>query len=338
MGKPSVTNVLPGVLRISAEPYQYFSDAEVHALLTADPRGYFNFIRDAMVEIAGGRAHLTLPPKQVFTDHVTGGDFRVMPCELRVGASVMKTVKLVGTNTLQRRVPDQITVGKLFVVDRDENFVSAILEACILSSARTGVCAALAVSCLARGCERMVVVGSGRVGYYAALYAVAAAGVAHVTFCDLDADRARETAALLAATCPGVKTDAQPFDALAKFDIVVLATTSARPVASPPGWGANLVVSLGADTDSQSELDPAWCGRAQLFCDTPDSLRFGDLRTWMEAGRINADSVPDLLDVLRKPARATKQPRIFISTGSALFDNLTASYVLERAAGKPQRS
>jgi ornithine cyclodeaminase/alanine dehydrogenase-like protein (mu-crystallin family) len=89
-------------------------------------------------------------------------------------------------------------------------------------------------------------------------------------------------------------------------------------------------VSLGADIDSQSELDPAWARYADIYCDSLDSLRFGDLRAWSEAGRIDAAEVTGLLECLRQSPPEPTRPRVFVSTGSALFDNLTAYYLLER--------
>jgi ornithine cyclodeaminase/alanine dehydrogenase-like protein (mu-crystallin family) len=323
---------LPGVLRVSPEPYRYWTEAQVHESLTRKPEQYVAFLKRSLLAIAERRATLTLPPKQVFEDPATGGDFRVMPCEVREKGRVTKTVKLIGTNTVQRAVPDQITVGKLLVLDPAENFVSAVVEACLLSSARTGACSALAVDALAREREEMVVIGSGRVGFYAALYGVAAARVKRVVFCDTVARRAREAARAVAARFPSARCEARPLDSVSTANVVVLATTSEAPVASPPGWGANLIVSLGADVDSQSELDPAWARAADIYCDTLDTLRFGDLRAWIESGIVDPAGVTDLLQVYRRPPAASERQRVFVSTGSALFDNLTARYLLEHAA------
>src|SRR5689334_13782404 len=110
MGRIPEGRTLPDFLRVGSEPYRCLSDTEVHAFLTADPEGYFSYSRELLTAIAQGRAQMVLPAKQVFADSATGGDFRVMPCELRCGGRVTKTVKLVGTNTVQHRVPDQITV------------------------------------------------------------------------------------------------------------------------------------------------------------------------------------------------------------------------------------
>ena len=317
------------VLRVSREPYRYYTESQVHQLLAARPAEYARFVKNALVAIAGDRMQMVLPPKQVFSDPVTHGDFRVMPCEVRGRGIVTKTVKLIGTNTLQRAVPDQITVGKLLVLDPRENFICAVMEACLLSSARTGVCAALAIDALARDRDEMIVVGSGRVGFYAAMYAVAVAGVKHVVFSDIVPQRAQQAASWLAGRFPRVQWEARALGKNATANVIVLATTSSDPVASPPGWGANLIVSLGADTDTQSELDPRWARQADLYCDTLDSLRFGDLRAWIERGVTDASAVTDLLGIYRARPAPSGRPRIFISTGSALFDNLTARYLLQ---------
>ena len=89
------------------------------------------------------------------------------------------------------------------------------------------------------------------------------------------------------------------------------------------------MISVGADTDFQHELDPAWADMADLFVDTRDSARFGDLRKWLDDGLIGKEDMRDIFDILRNDINATR-PRIFVSTGSALFDNLTAAYLVER--------
>src|SRR3972149_874529 len=95
------------VLRIGREPYEYFDEQRVHRLLTANPSEYYRHMRDELADIAAGRAELELPPKQIFPDPGSTSDFRVMPCVVRRPGSARKTVKLIGTNTLQQLVQDQ---------------------------------------------------------------------------------------------------------------------------------------------------------------------------------------------------------------------------------------
>ncbi|MFA7318911.1 MAG: hypothetical protein WC029_15415 [Sulfuricella sp.] len=322
------------VLRISQEPYVYLDELRVHRLLTENPLEYYRFMRDELANIAAGRAELELPPKQVFSDPGCSSDFRVMPCIVRRPGSARKTVKLVGTNTLQQLVPDQITVGKAFVLHPEENFVSHVLEACLLSSARTGLCAAIAVDLLSRARKKITVIGAGRVGYYAAFYAAQLGGAGEISIFDNDYARALQTTALLAQQIPAVRFSALGENqASSDADVLVLATTSTEPICSPHGTNAGLIISLGADTDYQRELDSTWAKVADIFVDTQDCTRFGDLNSWREAGLIDTASLVDLFQLLRDGAPDdSARRRVFVSTGSALFDNLTIGYLLSRIA------
>jgi len=324
--------LLRQVLRITPEPYTYFDNYQVHRLLTENPLEYLDWVRRGLADIAHGAVQLELPPKQIFPDPKNGSDFRLMPCIARKSASTCKTVKIIGTNTLQQQIPDQITVGKAFVLHPEENYVSHIFEGCLLSSARTGACAALATQLLAPACQSLTVIGAGRVGYYAAFYTASSGHIQSIQVTDSDHARAANTAELLAATFPGMRVNATPVQELSDTDVVILATTSKEPLCHPPAWGANLVISLGADTDNQRELSPSWADNADIFVDTRDSTRFGDLAAWLKAGLITTDRPTSLFDLLRQMTLTpATRPRLFISTGSALFDNLTISYILEQA-------
>jgi ornithine cyclodeaminase/alanine dehydrogenase-like protein (mu-crystallin family) len=180
--EPMTTDdLLQKVLRVTPEPYEYFSEKRIHDLLTERPLEYYRFVKDELTGIAEGRSELELPAKQVFSDPDAGSDFRVMPCVVRSTDKIIKTIKIVGTNTLQNIIPDQITVGKAFALHPKENFVSHIFEACLLSSARTGTCSTIAIDLLARTREKITIYGAGRVGYYAAFYAANLGNVSEVT-------------------------------------------------------------------------------------------------------------------------------------------------------------
>lgn len=336
MGRAAVADnddLLRRVLRVTPEAFTYFDEFQVHRILTRDPSGYLDFLHRQLDSIARGEVRLELPPKQIFHDTLDDADFRVMPCVVRAGETACKTVKIIGTNLLQQQIPDQITVGKAFAIDARENFVSHVFEACLLSSARTGACAALAIRLLAPARGRLTVIGAGRVGYYSALYAAALGGVETIHIADRDHARATQTASLLAVQLGGLRVEATSLKNLTDTDVAILATTSREPFCRPPGWGAGLIISLGADTDNQHELAPEWVGHADIHVDTADSARFGDLAAWQAAGLITPDTLGDLFDMLRQGAvPPPSRQRVFISTGSALFDNLTIAYILDQPA------
>jgi ornithine cyclodeaminase/alanine dehydrogenase-like protein (mu-crystallin family) len=225
-------------------------------------------------------------------------------------------------------VPDQITVGKAFHLHPQENFITHGFEACLLSSARTGLCSALALSRLASKRRRVAVVGAGRVGYYSAMYAEALGGVEEVVFRDLRPGRAAAVAALGSKTWRAA-TMREPI----ACDVLILATTAREAFCSPETTTAKVVISLGADTEDQHELSPAWAKSADVYVDSADCLRVGDVRAWLTAGSIARDDLVDLLALWQDGPRKTAKPsRVFVSTGSALLDNLTIAYLLKVSA------
>jgi len=324
-----MNDLLASVLRITPEPYRHLDDMQIHRLLTRDPQRYMGYIRAQLDDIANGHASLDLRPKQVFSDPEGAGDFRVMPCVVRNGTDVRKTVKLVGTNVAQSLIPDQITVGKAFALHPAEDFVTHIFDACLLSSARTGVCAALALDWLSDRRGRIAIVGAGRVGYYAAFYAASLGGVDEISLSDTDTARASRTAELLGNQFPATHFRAHVIGETRDCDALILATTSVVPICSPGNCNAPVIISLGADSECQHELDQSWAEVADIYVDTLDSANFGDLLAWHEAGLIALEKVTDMLGILRNGvSRHGDNTRIFISTGSALFDNLTIGYLI----------
>jgi len=316
-------------LRPAHEPLRLIDDALVHSLLLSDPPGYLEYLERALRDIAIGETALALPPKGVFGDGPGQGDFRVMPCVTRSADRIVKTVKVVGTNLAQRDVPDQVTVGKALLLHPKENYVTHLVDANTLSSIRTGACAALAMRLLAPRRGRLLCLGAGRVGFYGAVFALALGGIESMHFSDIADGRAESLAKFLAGRHADTQFSAGPVGPDDRADVVMLATTAAAPLCRPPGWGAGLIISVGADTDFQHELDASWANRADLCVDTRDSARFGDLRQWLADGLIRPDDLRDLFDVLRgRPAAGG--PCLFVSTGSALFDNLTMAYLAER--------
>lgn len=324
---------LPAGLRPHAAPCRHWDEATVHRRLTADPAGYLAFARGYLADLAAGRARVQMPPKLVLEDPLDdalddrgGGDFRLMPCVLRGPRGVLKTVKIIGTNRAQRRLPGQITVGELLVLDAAEQCVTERFEACLLSSARTGLVAALALAALAPDAGRIAIVGAGRVGYYTAIYCAAALPLTRIDVVDTDPARAAETAQAL-------RDAGLPCEAMARADpdadAWLLATTSAHAFCAPPPQAPPVVLSLGADAAGQRELTDAWAGRAALWVDSADAVNYGDLRAWRERGLIDHAAPPDLPALLaRLPATPHDRWRLFISTGCALYDNLTAAYLL----------
>ena len=128
---------------IIPEPYITISDHEVHDIIKKYSEEYLGYMTDIITKISTGTYTVDMPSKKVFTDG-NGGDFRVMPCVFKNEADIFKTVKVVGTNVTNKVVKNQICVGKAFVLHSDDNYITHIVDACILSAIRT---AAFAIFC-----------------------------------------------------------------------------------------------------------------------------------------------------------------------------------------------
>lgn len=319
------------VLRVHPEPYAYVTEAAVHAALTAEPAEYLSFIEKRLKSIARGRASMEHPSKLIFKDDLGKGDFRVMPCVIRDAADVIKTVKVVGTNRTGIVVPDQITVGKAFRLHPEDNYITHIYEACLLSSARTAACAITALKHLAPVRRRITIVGAGRVAYYTALYASALGGVEEIVFHDHQPGRAEAIVQWASHNLDGISCTVASTDRFDVSDVAVFATTSTAPICHPDHIATGLVISTGADSEEHRELSSAWASRADIYVDVLDSVHVGDLRAWIAEGAISADEVLPLLRLLAGGPKESPRTRVFISTGSAMFDNLTIAYLLRKA-------
>jgi ornithine cyclodeaminase/alanine dehydrogenase-like protein (mu-crystallin family) len=323
-----MNRALAQLLRIHPEPYEYVKEKTVHEALTRMPLEYLEFLENGVNEIAAGKAKVELPRKQIFTD--PDGDFRVMPCIYKQDSKSLKVVKIVGTNLVQSDVPDQVTVGRVFRIHPKENYVTHIFEACLLSSARTGAVAALAVKRLADKRRRINIVGSGRVGYYAGLYLSQLPGIEEIVFTDSRPERAEAAAKVLSKGSSGRTAFRSEENGKPRGDVLVLATTSKRPLFGANDTEASVVVSLGADTETQRELDSSWPGTSKVYVDTLDSTNVGDVRAWLAEEAIRETELTDFMTLYREGTGTLPAGRrVFVSSGSALFDNLTIGYLLE---------
>ncbi len=336
-----MSNDLPEVLRVHGEPGEFYDDTQVHNLLTDQPLDYLTFVRDGLSAIASGSASLELPAKQIFADPGLNSDFRVMPCIIRSHSGVRKTVKLVGTNTAQQIVPGQITVGRTFALHPVENFITHTFDACLLSSARTGICAALAVQLLSQHShegqhkkQQVALIGAGRVAYYSARYLIASGFVTTLYLDDINKEQAKALLTELQTLENSASLSLHLGRPTQVVDAVVIATTSTTPIYARDDFPARVVVSLGADSAWQHELDPSLADSSALYVDTLDSVRYGDLHSWIAQNRVVTQDLTDLISLVRSGTNQDDdRPRLFISTGSALFDNLTVGYLLSRTSG-----
>ena len=145
------------------------------------------------------------------------------------------------------------------------------------------------------------------------------------------------TAELLRKHMPHLDVSVTSYESLPNTDVLVLATSSQEAISSPKQHPVKLVISLGADTDDQHELHESWLAEGGIYVDTYDSASYGDLKRWISQGRLQKNNLTDFIDLISSnQVDETGKRKLFVSTGSALFDNITMAYLLEQPNDKAE--
>lgn len=305
------------ILRFADEPCRYWNDRQVHQILTKVPA---HFIKEMYQEYIA-HSNQDVPEKQIFDNQKHRGDFRIMPCVV----DDLKIVKIVGTNHAQIDIKDKITVGKALVLHPTDNYVTDIIDACALSSARTGAVIAIASILSERSRKTTTIVGAGRIGYYAALYLCSIGEVEKMYICDTYFHRATNIVNDLSIKFPHIKFEATRTFAGAA-NLIVTATDSQWPMLHPEMTNASTIISAGADEVNQRELHVDWIYEANIYVDSMDSMRYGDLNVWKRS--LTSFKCKPMCSLITNPGRYHAR-NVFITTGSALFDNLAIKYLLK---------
>ena len=214
----------------------------------------------------------------------------------------------------------------------------ALIDGEALTLRRTAAASALAATYLARqNSKRLLVVGTGALAPYMAAAHCAVRPIERVLVWGRSVERARATAARLAADGLPAEACADLAAGLAAADIVTCATTAREPVVRGalvrPGTHVDLV---GAFTVEMRESDDELVQRAEVFVDTfAGALKeAGDLVQPIAAGAIAREHVrAELADLVsgRHPGRQTGEAvTLFKSVGTALEDLCAARLVYER--------
>ncbi|MDQ7822855.1 MAG: hypothetical protein RDV48_08690 [Candidatus Eremiobacteraeota bacterium] len=326
------------LLRLQEEPHIYLDDLEVHRILTEHRREYFDHFEEGFRFWAAHPDKLMLTPKQIYYSPGMRGDFRVMPCQMHREGGSVNIVKLIGTNEEEELIKDKISVGKAFLFHPRDNFIIGVFDACVLSSVRTGACAALGFKHLGKGARRVGIIGCGRCGYYSAEFIHQQGTVEKFLCFDTNAvnlENFKELAKVRNIPCEFPRT----LEEVKKgSDALVLSTYSPSPLVSGSDlekYGLRFISSSGADADNLSEMEedvPRHVGR--IFVDVVHSLRCADLKRWKQKGLITDDTVVELREVIGGAFKPEETHNIFVTTGFAYLDLLTIDYLYSFVAQK----
>lgn len=276
---------------------------------------------------AHGRSETQMPVKVYLDLPKYDGDFRAMPAYYD-GSAGVKWVNAHPLNPQKHGLPS--VLGMYILSDPDTAQPLAVMDATLLTAARTGAAAAVASKHLARSPQTVGFVGSG----VQARTMTSALRAVYDDFEIVASDRADEAARSFAEDVGGrVASLAEA----ASCDIVCTATPSREPVVRRE-WirdGAH-INAMGADAHGKQELEPRILLDAKIVLDDwQQAGESGEVNVPLAQGVLEPDQIHGTLGAIcagNKVGRAKDDEiTVFDSTGLAVQDVALARLIFERA-------
>lgn len=263
------------------------------------------------------------------------GIMLLKPVWRRGGPAAVKVVNVFPTNA-ERGLP--AVLGAVLLFDGDTGAPVAVIDGQSLTVRRTAAASALAASYLAReDTASLLVVGTGQLAPALALAHAAVRPIRDVRVWGRSLEKAKRTAASLAAQGLPARPAEELEEAAAQADLITCATLAKTPLIQG-GWlkpGVHLDL-VGGFTPEMREADDEAVRRARVFVDTREGAlaEAGDLTQPIANGAIAAS---DIAGELSELCRGQVQGRgsgdeitLFKSVGTALEDLAAAEMAAER--------
>ncbi|MBU3014246.1 hypothetical protein KO488_05710 [Poseidonibacter lekithochrous] len=321
-------NHLKKLLRIEDEPFKLIDDLTVHNILTKDISQFMRNLKKFYNDWALDQSLITLPTKSIYSVDNIKGDFRIMPCIINKNEKI-KAVKIIGTNEENNFIKDKISVGKMLLLDWYDNYIYVAIDACILSSFRTAAISVLAYTLYEYHKENAIsIIGAGRIGFYTALILHKYLKINTLYCYDIkNTDNFIQLCKIHAPTLKIIIKDTSE-EVFNSTNSVFLCTNSEKSILNKENSkNIEFISSIGADADNLSELDSSIVNDFQIITDSKQSLLLGDMKKWEKNNLIEKDDVLELRDLINE--KPLNKKVLFISTGVALQDAITAKYVYD---------
>ncbi len=317
------------LLRLEEEPCVSYSDVEIHDTLCHNVTAFMNYMENFYKIWQREDDLVELPQKQLFEVPYAEGDFRIMPCLIH-GDYRIKSVKIIGTNEENRTVHDKISVGKSFLIHPYDNYIHAMFDACVLSSFRTAAISVLAYKTVVSDTTNpTALTGTGRIGFYTALILHRYLDVQDFFCYDPNLQNRQNFEKLASLYLPDAQVHFLPLEKLGEnANSLFVATNSHHAIFDKTSAEAfAFVSSVGADADNLSELDSSILANRTVVTDSRQSVMLGDLKRWQEKGLLSEANLVELKEIIGEENIRNKEPFLFISTGIAVQDALTAQFI-----------
>jgi ornithine cyclodeaminase len=308
-----------------APSIRFFDAPAVHAALG------FSRLADA---IAGTLVSARAPRRQVHA--LAGSDVLLLMPAWSDAPEGSIGVKLVTVFPGNRKL-SQPTVQAVFVLfDRASGVPRAVLDGEALTVRRTAAASLLAARHLARrDCERLLVVGTGRLAPWLARAHCAEWAIRSVAVWGRDPDRAVRLAEALRGEGLPASAAGELETEVRRADIVTCATTSTEPLLKGAWLRAGTHVDLvGGFRPDMREADDDAIARSRLYVDTYEGAlaEAGDLVQPLAHGSITRENVvaelAELVTGARAGRRSPAEITLFKSVGTAMEDLAAAELVV----------
>ncbi|MBS7649047.1 alanine dehydrogenase [Candidatus Bathyarchaeota archaeon] len=313
------------------------SDDEVRDVISLGEA--INVVEMAFREKGLGRVQM--PPKIYLSFKRYNGDLRAMPSYLEeLDISAVKVVNSHPDNREKHGLPT--VMATIILIDPKSGFPFAIMGGTTITDMRTGAAGGIAAKYLARRDSKVVgMVGAGaqaRTQLMALLEVFSSIEEIRVWSRSEKTRRdfKSEMEAKYGHLCKIITTGSVK-EAVNGADIIVTTTPSRTPLVMDewvqPGTHLNCI---GADAPGKEELDPLILKRAKIVVDDwEQASHSGEINVPLSRGIISREDVwAELGEVVagKKPGRTSSEEiTVFVSTGLAIQDAVTANLVYQRA-------
>lgn len=276
--------------------------------------------------------NFTLPTRTQVQD--SNNTLVLMPCI----TETYMTTKLVTVFPENKDIP---TIHGLVVVNCNQTGqIKALIDGSYLTGVRTGAIGGSAVRHLARqDATKLAVIGAGVQGYFQTLAACEERNFTEINvYSRTRGKKLAEFVRKLKNSLPShinVNATNSATEAIRDADVIITATNSYEPVLPNDRelFKQKLIVAVGSFQPNMRELPEAVYHETKyLLMDTDDAaLESGDIIIPLEKGWLQSEQVATLADFIAKEKTIGEDETvIFKSTGSALFDAVSAAIVYEK--------
>ncbi len=325
------TNELKFLLRLQDEPFIYICDVDAHNILMSSSVEFMEKLKNSYMDWGNEKKWVVIPEKKIIKTPNLRGDFRVMPCITDFSGGI-KAVKVIGTNEENKTIKDKISVGKMLLIDWHDNYIYAILDACVLSSFRTAAISLLAYSLIDdKKNDLLGLLGLGRVGFYTAILLHRWLGVTQINCYDSNPDISNRFKKLIFNYAPELTLNIINKNAVIRDSTsLFLATDSEVAILNDQNSShLKFISSVGADADNLSELDESIIEGRQIITDSIQSMLLGDMKIWNEKELLSQNDVIELKEIINSQDKL-KRNSLFISTGVAVQDALVGQFIVNK--------